>query len=95
MKQLEKWKKTHEKGKFRFILSGIVFWGFIGVVFNSLFDYIFEFCFNDTPNYPHKSKYFVLQILFRLFIFSLAGFLINWFSWNHNEKEFFQNLEVK
>ena len=93
--QKDNWKKIRQKGQFRFILGGFFLYGLGGTFLSTLVDYCFEFFFNDTPNYLHESDRFVIKILLRLVIFSLAGFYINYSLWNENEEEFFQNLEEK
>ena len=93
--QKDKWEKIRQKGMFRFILDGIFLYGLGGTFLSALFDYSFEFFFNDTPNYLHESDRFVTKILLRLVVFSLAGFYINYSLWNKNEEEFFQNLGEK
>ena len=93
--QKDNWKKIRQKGQFRFILSGIFSYG-LGLTFiSTLIDYIFEFVFNDKPNYLHQSDRFVFKILFRLVGFSLIGFYLNYSLWNKNEEIFFQNPEEK
>lgn len=93
IEQKQKWNKIREKGEFRFILKGIVFWAFIGTILSILFDYGFEFFLNDNPRYLHTSENLVFKILLRLFISALIGFFINRDLWNKNESKFFQNLE--
>jgi hypothetical protein len=93
--QKGKWKKRRQKGQLRFILGGIFLYGLGGTFLSTLIDYNFEFFFNDTPNYLHESNRFLIKILFRLVVFSLAGVYINYSLWNENEEELFLNLEEK
>lgn len=97
--QKDNWNKIRQKGQFRFILNGFFLYGLAGTFLSTLIDYIFEFFFKDTPNYLHESDRFVIKILLRLVVFSLAGVYINYSLWNENEneneEEFFQNLEEK
>ena len=94
-KQKDNWKKIRQKGQFRFILGGIFLYGLGGTFFSTLIDYIFEFFFNDTPNYLHTSDRFLTKILLRLVVFSLVGIYINYSLWNKNEDEFLQNPQEK
>ena len=93
--QKDKWNKSRQKGQFRFILGGMFLFGLVGTFVSILIDYIFEFFFNDTPNYLHESDRFVTKILLRLVGFSLVGFYLKNSEWNENEVGFFQNPEEK
>ena len=93
--QKDKWNKTRQKGQFRFILGGMVLFGLWGTFLSSLYDYGFEFLFNDMPNYMHESDRFLSKILFLLVFFSLAGIYLKNSEWNENEEEFFKNPEEK
>ena len=93
--QKDKWKKTRQKGQFRFILLGTLFIGFGGTIFSILTDYGFEFFFNDEPSYLHESERLLSKILIRLVSTSLIGIYISYYLWNKNEEIFFQTPEEK
>ncbi|CAN5481903.1 hypothetical protein BH10ACI1_BH10ACI1_27840 [soil metagenome] len=91
----EKWLKTREKGKSRFILNGILLWGGLGIISSFIFDYLFEWLFEPNPNYQQFSENLFPRILIRLIIWASLGAGINWLLWNKNEKEYYQNSQEK
>jgi hypothetical protein len=93
--QKDKWNKIREKGKLRFILEGILFYGLGAMFVSILIDYGFEFFLKNRPNYLHTSENFAFKLILRLLVFFLAGFFISRIAWNKDEQEFFQNPEEK
>ncbi len=91
----ENWLKTRAKGKFRLILRSILIWGVVGTIISLLFDYAFEYFYEAVPNFQKFSESIFQKILIRLIIWSLAGFIIGWLSWNKNEREFSKDLKEK
>jgi hypothetical protein len=94
-KQRDIWRKMRQKGRFRFILSGALLFGFSATFLSFLYDYGFEFFFNDEPNYLHESERFLPRVLFRLVVLSLAGTYTSYYLWNRNEEIFFRNGQEK
>jgi hypothetical protein len=88
--QKEKWKKTRQKGQFRFILNGFFLYGLVGTSLSVLVDYSLKFFFDDAPNYLHASDRLSSKILFGLVVSSLAGSYIKYSEWDKNEAEFFE-----
>jgi membrane-anchored glycerophosphoryl diester phosphodiesterase (GDPDase) len=91
----ENWEKTRAKGKFRFMLGGILLWGIVGTIISLLFDYAFEYFYEAVPNFQKVSENLFLKLLISLIIWSLIGFFIGWLSWNKNEREFSTDLKEK
>lgn len=91
----ERWLKTRQKGKFRFVLNGILIWGGIGVISTFIFDYLFEYLFEASPNYQQFSENLIGKSLIGFIIWSLIGLIVNWLLWNKNEKEYIQNPQEK
>lgn len=94
-KQKNIWKKIRQKGQFRFILLGTLLVALGGSFLSVLFDYGFEFFFNDEPNYMHESERFLSKILIRLVITLISGIYASYYFWNKNEEIFFKTAEEK
>lgn len=81
-KRCQKWEKTRQMGRQRFVWLIVIIFAFIGTVCVEILDFV------NTKNWDE-----LLSLLSRLFGFSLPGLAWGYFTWRDNEKKYRQYLE--
>jgi hypothetical protein len=80
----EKWQKTREKGKSRYVfLFGVLWWGGFMTIFMSFFQYLTR---------PEKFDW-IQNLLINLVVYMIGGFLFGVCTWSMAEKQYLKFRE--